>query len=230
VAQEYYAQARLFGDGPSADDTAFDVFNDAVGDVMAKKADSDRYDVGLLKRFQKFESTVFARDVHELLISGHRIPASKPRRLSEEFPKCAEALYLETPQPTRVRIAGRLDMIEASTMAFALVLPGGEKVRGVWKGNDFETLRKLVNSDVVASGLAIFRPSRTLLRIDADTLAPQGDADRFFATVPVPTGGKLDLKSLLREQYARGGMAAIGGKVPAEETDEEFLAAIVDMD
>ncbi|MFI5380530.1 MAG: hypothetical protein ACHRHE_14635 [Tepidisphaerales bacterium] len=230
VAQDYYSQTMLFDDRPPAEDTAFDVLADAVADVLAGKADSDKYDVGLLKRFQRYQSTVFEKEVDELLISGHRLPQSKPSRISQEFPERARDLYLQTPKPARVRIAGKLDMIQASTLAFALLLPGGEQVRGVWKGDDFETLRMLANSDVAATGMAIYRPSGGLLRIDADALTPQRPADRFFARMPKPTGGKLDLKALVREQQRRGGLAAIGGKIAAEESDEEFLAAVAEMD
>jgi len=230
VATEYYSEPTLFDDGPAKSDTAFDVFSDAVADVLAGRADSDKYDVGLLKRFHRFNTSVFDEGVDELVVWGNRIPKSDPTHLSRRFADGARDLYVRTPEPSRVRIAGRLDMIEASTMAFALVLPGNEKVRGVWKGNDFETLRALVNSDVAASGLAVFRPSGVLLRIDADALAPQRDGDRFFATVPVPTGAKLDLKAVLREQHSRGGMGAIGGMIPAEESDDEFLAAVAEMD
>lgn len=136
----------------------------------------------------------------------------------------------ETPQPARVRVAGKLDMIQASTLAFALVLPDGERVPGVWKGDEFETLRTLANSDVVVTGTAIFRPSGGLLRIDADALTPQRPADVFFARMPTPTRSRLDLKSLLREQQNLAGLATIWGKLPAEESDEEFLAAIAEMD
>jgi hypothetical protein len=121
-------------------------------------------------------------------------------------------------------------MIQASTLAFALVLPNGDKVRGVWKGNDFETLRQLVNSEVVATGTAVYRPSGALLRLDAEGLAPQRDADRFFAVVPTPTGGRMDLRSLVREQTKRGGMVGIWGMVPAEETDDDFLTAVAGSD
>ena len=230
VASDYYAQQRLFDDGPSADDTSFDVLVGAFTDVMHSKADSDRFDVGLLKRFHKYETTVFDKDVDELEISGSHIPLSSPARVSRQLATRAKELYLQTPAPARVRIAGRLDMIEASTMAFALVLPGGERVRGIWKGDDFETLRLLANTEVVATGMAIYRPSDNLLRLDADALAPQGKGDLFFATMPVAVSGRMDVKSLLREQRKRGGMAAIWGQVPAEETDEEFLAAITGSD
>ena len=230
VAKEYYAQPKLFDDGPRAEDTAFDVLADVVADVLTRKTDSNKYDIGLLKRFHRFQSSVFEKEVDELVISGHRVSKTHPCRMSEEFTRRAEELYLATPQPERVRVAGKLDMIQASTLAFALLLPGGERVRGVWKGNEFETLRTLAGSDVVTTGTAIYRPSGGLLRIDADALTPQRSTDRFFATVPTPTDRKMDVKSLLREQRNRGGMAAIGGRIPAEETDEEFLAAVAEMD
>jgi hypothetical protein len=230
VATEFFSQPSLFDDGPREDETAFDVFCEAVADVMSSKTDSDKYDIGLLKRFAKFETSVFEREVIEIVVECRGMPSAPANRLSKAFPQRAKELYQRTPEPSRVRVAGRLDMIQASTLAFSLVLPNGEKVRGVWKGNDFETLRKLVNSDVVATGTAIFRPSGALLRIDAEALTPQRDSDRFFAVVPVPTGGKMDLRSLVREQATRGGMPGIWGKVPAEETDDEFLAAIADSD
>jgi hypothetical protein len=216
----------LFGDGPSAEDTAFDVLSDVVGDVLAGRADSDRFDVGLLKRLHKYESTVFDKKVDEILVSGHRVSGESPCHMTRQLPSRAKELYLKTPAPSRVRIAGRLDMIEASTLAFVLVLPGGEKVRGVWKGNDFETLRTLANTDVVASGTAVYRPSNNLLRIDAEHLSQQLPSDRFFATMPVAQSERMNIKSTLQEQRKRGGVAAMWGQIPAEESDEDFLAAI----
>lgn len=230
VATAYYSQQRLFDDGPSADDTAFDALTDAVADVMDGKSDSDRFDVGLLKRFHKYEASVFGKQVDELLITGPGGKGERKCRVSRQLPDRARELYLKTPAPARVRIAGRLNMIEASTLAFVLVLPGGEKVRGICNGVDFETLRRLVGTDVVATGTAVYRPSNALLRVDADTLAPQGATDHFFATLPVAMSERLDVKSLVREQRKRGGVGAMWGQVPAEETDEEFLAAITGND
>jgi hypothetical protein len=230
VAQDYYSQSKLFDDGPNKNDTAFDILADAVGDVLAGREDSDRYDVGLLRRFHRFQTMVFGKGIDELLMSGHRLLGDQSCRLSPDFPRCAQKLYLKTPEPAQVRVAGRLDIIQASTLAFVLLLPGGEQVPGVWKGDDFETLRALANSDVVASGTAVYRPSGRLLRVDAERLAPQRPSDRFFATVPSATGARLDLNSLVREQRKRGGMAAIYGQIPAHESDEEFLAAVTSMD
>lgn len=230
IAKEYFAQPSLFPDRPQETDTAFDVLADAVGDVLDRKTDSERYDTGLLRRFHRFQASVFDKDVSELVFSGHRVPEASPCRLSREFTERAKELYLQTPEPSRVRVAGKLDMVQASTLAFELLLPNGDRVRGVWKGDEFETLRALANTDVVASGMAVFRPSGVLLRVDADALTPPRPEDGFFATVPLSSGNRLNLQSLIRAQQKRGGVAAMWGRIPAEESDEVFLTAISEMD
>lgn len=226
VAAEYFEQQRLFAEGPDQNQTAFDVLAEAFNDVMAGRSDSDRFDRGLLHRFCRFKTSVFRKQVDELVISGQPRSETPGCRVSRALPDRAEELYRQTPEPALARISGRLDMIEASTLAFALVLPGGEKVRGIWKGDDFETLRQLVNRDVVATGTAVYRPSRALLRIDAETLAPKGAGDDFFATLPTAPPAQLDVRTLLREQRKRGGVAGMWGKLPAEESDEEFMTSV----
>jgi len=229
VAQEFYRQPTLFGGQPAQTDTAFDLLADAAGDVGAREADSERFDIGLLKRFEHYQTAVFDKGIDELVISGHRI-TKHPCRLTPTFSRKARDLYLQTPMPSRVRVAGRLDLVQASTHAFELLLPGGEKVRAVWRKDDLETLRLLLDKEVVASGMAVYRPSGRLLRIDCDALGLQRPGDGFFAVVPSATDGRLDLHSLIREQRKRGGVAAIWGKIATEESDEDFLQAVAEID
>ena len=193
-------------------------------------ADSDRYDIGLLQRFDRYHTVFAKQEVTELLILGHPSRAAKPCRVLPDFADHARSLYLQTPTPGRVRVAGRLDMVQASTLAFELELPTGERIRGVWKGEELETLRTLLNSDVVASGTAVYRPSGGVLRVDADALSPQGPADAFFAVAPKPSAARHDLKSLLGPQSNKGGVAKMWERLTADETDEEFLAALSNLD
>jgi len=120
-------------------------------------------------------------------------------------------------------------MIRDSDRVFVLLLPKGEEVRGVWVGDDAQPLKEMFGQQVVVDGIAMLRPSRVLFRIDADAMNTAGPADGFFAQVPRPTLQPLDLKTLVREQNKRGGIAAIWGAIKAEESEEEFLAAIEEM-
>jgi hypothetical protein len=229
VAAKHYERPSLFEEGPAKADTAFDIFADAVRDVVERRSESDRFDAGLLRRFDDFGPSVFAGDFDKVTITGHRVVGDQSCRIGLDFSGSARALFQQTPKPARVKVAGRLDLVEVSTRAFGLLLPEGVKVRGVWCGDGVETLRELLNTDVVANGMAVYRPSGSLLRLDAETLTPQRPEDRFFAVPPHAAPNGTDLKALLRGQRQLGGMAAVWGAIPAEESDEEFLAAVQGM-
>lgn len=228
VATKYFQQPTLFDDGPHKEDTSFDVLADSVRDVVDGIEDSQRFDDGLLRRFQTFDAKVFRHHIDEVLISDHRNDRKAPCAIKPSFPNKARTLSQRTPTPQRARIAGKLDLIQASTLAFQLLLPSGDRVRGVWK-HEFETLRKLANTEVVATGMAIYRPSGTLLRIDADSMSPQSASDSFFASIPTPPRGRLEVRSLVHAQRKRGGMTALWQSIPAEESDDEFLDALASM-
>ena len=87
----------------------------------------------------------------------------------------------------RARIAGHLDMIRASDKVFDLNLDDGHKVRGIWLGDSVDALRNHLDRDVVVNGMVAFRPSGTVLRIDAETIDPAttGDERRTVRSGPV---------------------------------------------
>jgi hypothetical protein len=75
----------------------------------------------------------------------------------------------------------------------------------------------------------VFRPSGTLLRIDADAVAAAGASDAGFAVVPRAARiGDIKRQLLLRSGEASA-YAELLGSIPPEESDEEFAAAIEAM-
>lgn len=229
VAKQYFEQSRLFDDGPRPEQTAFDVFGSAADDVISERGESERFDSGVLRRFARFKKHVFEAGIESVTVDANADCDRGPIRLDAEFPAHASRLSQRTPKPRRARIAGRLDMIQRSTMAFLLILPGGARVRGTWKQDDFEMLRELVDKEVAATGIAVFRPSGTLLRIDAESLAPQRDGDALFAALPEPLQEQPDQSAILRDQGRRGGVASTWKVIPAEESDDEFIDAVMEL-
>lgn len=228
VAAELYDQGQLFDEPPSRSDTAFDLFADVLSDVSAQLTDSERFDTGVLRRLERFRKPVFGAGVELVEIGGDRLKML-PGRMTGEIIDKAATLHRQTPPPSRVRVSGKLDMIRDSDRVFVLQLPKGEEVRGVWVGDDAQPLREFFGKQVMVAGIAMFRPSKALFRIDADTMTVAGANDIFFAQIPRPFGQPLDLKALAREQRKKGGIAAIWGTIDAEESEEEFLAAIEEM-
>ena len=101
----------------------------------------------------------------------------------------------------------------------------GEVVTALWAGAaSIDSHREFFNHDVV---IEVFRPSGSLLRIEDDAIARATAQDEFFRELPVAVPATWDpVGSALLRAGEQSGYAEIRGVIPAEESDEEFAAAV----
>jgi hypothetical protein len=230
VAQEIYQRGVLFGARPEATDTAFDLLADTVVDVANQARDSERFDSRILERLASFRKPVFGHGVDEIVLGGDRLPLDKPPRIDRRISDLAAMLHKETPAPVRARVAGKLEMVRATDKLFSLVLQDGQRVRGIWLGEAVDPLHELLGGEVVANGTVIFRPSGSVLRLDAETLDPAKASDSFFSKLPRPDDRTVPHSELLRPQTATSGMTAVFGKWPGDESEEETLQTLAEIE
>lgn len=115
----------------------------------------------------------------------------------------ASELYAVTPTPRRVRVTGRLDVMGAGQGVLKLDVRPSEIVTALWDGEEpVETLREFFNRDVVVEGVGVFRPSGSLLRVDADAIVLASSQDEFFRRVP-SAAAKRDYHKLARSRLSR---------------------------
>jgi hypothetical protein len=131
-----------------------------------------------------------------------------------------------TPTPHRIRLVGALDGLEASTQRFSLLLDSGDRVSGVYPEEISDQLRKLWKRRVLVLGTSIFRASGNLLRVEAESIEDGANGSSIFSTPPVASASRLDPNRLRKTQGPRSGMAAIMGRWPGDETEEEIEAAL----
>ena len=117
----------------------------------------------------------------------------------------------------------------ASQGVLKIEVKPGEFVTVLWDRDEpIESHRELFNRDVVVEGMAVFRPSGSLLRIDAEAIAAASVEDDFFRQVP--RGSVLrDYQKLARlKPGERSPYLSLIGSLRAEpgESEEEFQAAI----
>jgi hypothetical protein len=225
AAEELYRQGELFETRPAKTDTAFDLIGDIVDDITRQDRDSARFDTGLLKRVERFGGAG-QWGVQSLLLHGDRLPLDHPPVINQALVVLAEGLYRETPAPKRARLAGKLDMIRASDGSFALILESNAPVRGVWVGGDPQAMRDFFDKNVILEGRAFFRPSGALLRIEAEGIALASQTDVFFSTPPEAVPQSIGRRTLQKPQTHKTGVAAIFGKWPGDETEEQLLTAL----
>lgn len=228
VAQDFFAQKRLWDDGPQAEQTAFELLGAALDDVQTRKEESNRFDPGLLRRIGSYERLFTGERLSSIVLPDAALP--RPGRLDAAVARSARDLASATPQPRRVRVAGRLDLMGASQGVLKIEVQSGTIVTALWEGREpIEELKSLFNKDVLCEGVGVFRPSGSLLRIDADAIAPAGQADDFFRRVPAAVAGSDVTRSMRLRSSEAPVYAAFLESVPAEESDEEFAAAVAEL-
>lgn len=217
---ERFAQGDLFR-VVEPGDTALTLLGSSLGEAVRGEADSDAFDEPLLATFEEFRR-VFRYGVESLEIRNGR-PESAPLLVTPEGMRTVHRLKSSTPRPRRVRLAGKLDAIRHSDRAFTLVLESGAQIRGVLIEGEPEDLAGHFGRTTIVSGTAQFRPSGSLLRVEADNLERGTEHDlALWSALPAP----LDPQPENRRSWVpqqRNGLACIVGAWPGDESDEEFF-------
>lgn len=228
AAADMFRQQRLWDDGPDPDETVFELLGASLADVAARRTDSNRFDAGLLRRFASYRRVFGRGNLTRIALPDAQ--TTEKGQLDSAVVVAATELSAATPAPQRVRIAGRLDVLGASQGILKLEVRPGIVVTAVWEGEAaVDSLKDFFNCDVVVEGQAIFRPSGTLLRMDAVAIARSTAKDDFFRAVPMGVVAQDVARTARLRPGEASAYARILGRIPAEESDEEFIAAVEAM-
>jgi hypothetical protein len=224
VAGEGAPRQEMFAAVPPGK-SSLDLLEDSLEDALEGRADSDRYDPPLMATLEGF-GKLARYGVEEIqVINGRTL------RIDRRGIEAIRSLRSRTPQDRRVMVAGKLETIRHSDRAFTLVLSSGEVLRGVATEQiEPSELASLFGKPTLVSGLAKFRPSGSVLRVEAERIEPAADSDiSLWSALPRPLARVLDARTLRKPQGPGSGLAAIFGKWPGTESDEEILRALEEM-
>lgn len=221
------AQYHLF-EAVDAEQSALGLMGTSLEEATEGNENSDAYDEGLLSTFEEFRR-VFRHGVDEVEIRNGRRDAPAVH-LTPAGLEVVTRLQRETPRPQRVRVAGVVDAIRHSDQAFTLVLGSGTAIRGVLAEGKPDALVPFFGKPTVVSGLAHFRPSGALLRVDAESLSPGDERDlALWAAIPQPLASPFSAQELRRPQRTRAGVSALLGEWPGDETEDEIFAMVAEI-
>jgi len=224
AAPERFSQADfLLALDPDA--TCIDVMEESLADALAADQTSERYDAGLLRTFAGF-SRMWRHGVDCIELDG----GSHPVRLDAAATSRLETLQRAIPQDQRVDVVGKLDQLHHSKRMFTLRTDDGKDVRGL-AGDDIrvDDLGALFGQRARVSGVARFRASGDPFVVEADLVEAEAGVSSVFSRSPRPILPATDTRTLNRTQGPRSGVAAIFGRWPGEETDEEVQALLDEL-
>lgn len=226
VAEELFAQGQLWESGPKPEQTAFDLLTASLHDIRVMAKDSERFDHAMLGQFASYR-----RLLRDGLQSIALPDPSSPELEAIDLPLsvAASTLFRATPPVRRVRLCGRLDVLGVSRRVLGLVLEDGVAVTAVWSMDGIVDLASFIDRQVVIEGLAEFRPSGALLRVDADAIRLAASGDAAFSVLPLPERqpNYQQVATVIRPGHKP--YFAIYGLIPADESDEEFTADVEAM-
>ena len=226
IAQELFAQGQLWDSGPKPEQTAFDLLSASLHDIRTKATDSVRFDHAMLHQFASY-GRVLRHGLKSISLPDLR--TRQTEAIDEPLSIAANELYRATPPARRVRICGRLDLMGVSKQVLGLVLEDGSPVTAIWALDGMVDLASLLDRQVVIEGLAEFRPSGSLLRVDADAIRHAVAGDAAFSALPMPEIQRNYQQAAAVLRPGHKPYAAIFGLIPADESDEEFTAAVEAM-
>ena len=226
AAPELFEQPTLWPGFARPEETVLQVMARISDAVRRKETGEDFYDPSLLKHFSHWKG-IFENSLRGLKLPQPVTGARNLAVLDAQVPESARQLSSETPSPRQVRVVGKLDVIRHSTRSFGLLLEGDQEVRGVLAEGTPELLLRYFGKEITVLGKAIYRPSGSLLRIDAQEIIETTEGRAAFSRVPAALSKAP--RPDKRFQNDKTGVAAFFGTWPGEETDEELLAALGEL-
>jgi hypothetical protein len=230
AAPKLFEQKSLWAGSASPDDTALQIIGKIATAVRRQEAGSDLYDHALLKHFSHWNA-LFRHSLQSVNFHTGVTAAAPLSPLDGQVVKNALLLSDQTPSPRQVRLVGKLDMVRHSTRSFGLLLADGAEIHGVLVDGALGLLQDYFGKDITILGKAIYRPSGTLLRVDASEILPPAGSRQAFSSVPPAlrrTGG-IERKQSMPRQTSRNGVASFFGTWPGEETDQDLLRALEEV-
>lgn len=136
---------------------------------------------------------------------------------------------IRIPPDQHVRLVGKLDVLRHSKRMFTLILESGARVSGGIADDrgDLSAMGELWGRDVVVTGVAEFRPSGSVLRIETERIERADARDlNLWSAEPRPIFDVLDERLLRQPQGPRSGVDAIFGQLADVESDDDIIAAL----
>lgn len=214
-----FNQSDLFDDLDPRQ-SPLELFELALEHALAGHDDSAAFDHGLLKTCAQFRNVLGAGLETVEIKNGHTIVVDGPS--VEQAVRLSKVEF----RSRKVRLAGQLETISYSDCRFMLRLENGARIAGTARDLGAEMLRSAFGRKVTVTGTADFRPSGSLLRLNAESVDEATPNDlQIFASIPRPLLGP----AVVERERERGGFAALLGQWPGDESIEELMEQMKEL-
>lgn len=150
---------------PDSHPSCLDLFEDSLEDALSGREESDRYDRPLIETLEQL-GRLFRYGINRIDIINGRILRIDRRAI--EFIKSLRKRM----QDEKMKIRGTMEQVEPSNRTFIFQSDAGQRFLGIASADACReaNLADLSGMPVIVEGTAKFRPSGTILRIEAERI------------------------------------------------------------
>jgi hypothetical protein len=153
--------------------SCLDLFEDSLDDALSGREESDRYDRHLMETIEGL-GRLFRYGIKRIaVINGRTL------NVDAHAIELIKSLRTRMPDDRKLKIPGVLEQVEPSNRTFVLRSDTGQRLWGIASpGASREaSLTEVASMPVIVEGIAKYRPSGTILRIEAERIAPVPSGD-----------------------------------------------------
>lgn len=195
--------------------------------ALSNEEDNNMIDEPLIDELLKFKK-FFTTDTEKILMTNRStIPEIEFSR--KDFDKI-ESLYKSIPEPQKTIIAGTIDEMKFSKEQVILVTNNKEKIVVIVAKNQFQELTQYFGKEIIITGIAHFRPGGQLSYVQMENFGTDGKTFKFFSKKPHKTSIQQQIAMQLREGKKRNPIDDIIGKWPGDESLDELIQMLKDLD
>jgi hypothetical protein len=153
--------------------SCLDLFEDSLEDALAGREESDWYDWHLMETIEGL-GRLFRYGIKRIAVINGRTLDVDARAI--DFIK---SLRTRVPDDRKVKIPGVLEVVEPSHRTFVLHSDIYQPLWGIASPSALReaSLTEVASMPVIVEGIAKYRPSGTVLRIEAERIAPVPSGD-----------------------------------------------------
>lgn len=222
IAPDAFVQTDMFSPVDTSK-SGLGLLQQMLGDIQTGNLNCDGYDDKVLDKLEGFRR-VFQHGVESISFDDGEGVCITPEDL-----KTYSEIRRSIPRPERVRVMGLLDLLTATQRGFQLKLHDDTIIRGRFQEEQREQFQELWNQQVIISGQAEFKPSGFVRHLQAERISIATEAHRIWAEQPRASQTSFESREFHHPRESKGGLAALVGKWPGDESDDEIDAQLRDL-
>ncbi len=190
--------------------------------ALSKKHDSF-LDKPLLKDMKRLRKVLGSENETVTISNGNPETTITLNQLDFERIKVLEE---QTPDPQKVAVVGKLDLLEHSRSRVKVIMKEGHATGFLTDELREGGVEQYWGKELALIGTGYFRPDGKLSYIHIDQISSPGDSDDIFRRLPKSESVEQQIQRQLREGKKSNPLGEIRGAWPGDESLEELLDLI----